>query len=78
MESIKQLSEKVIFPAPETSYTSVSAADHVIYIPRTIAADVDIKLDRIENGDLNYFEETEDPLMSLKMKKRVVDGDFEA
>jgi hypothetical protein len=56
MVSLKSFQDKVVFPAPECSYTSNSSSDTVLYIPRTILADVDIKLDRLKNGDLNYTE----------------------
>jgi hypothetical protein len=42
---------KILFPAPETSYTTKSAANQMIYIPRTIMADVQVRLDFIKNGD---------------------------
>jgi hypothetical protein len=45
---------KILFPAPETSYTTKSAYGQIIYIPRTIMADVNLKYDQIKYGDEPY------------------------
>ena len=36
---------KIVFPAPETSYTTQSAFGQVIYLPRNIMAQVERKFD---------------------------------
>jgi hypothetical protein len=42
---------KIVFPAPENSYTSKSALGQVIYIPRNIMTKVNTKLDLLKHGE---------------------------
>ena len=44
-----------MFPAPETSYTTKSGLGQVLYIPRTIMVDADIKIDYVKYGDRTYY-----------------------
>jgi len=37
---------KIVFPAPETSYTTQSAFGQVVYIPRNMMAQVEEKLSK--------------------------------
>lgn len=42
---------KIVFPAPETSYTTQSALGQVIYVPRNIMSRVNTKLNLLKNGE---------------------------
>jgi len=42
---------KIVFPAPENSYTSKSALGQVVYIPRDIMTKVNNKLDLLKHGE---------------------------
>ena len=44
---------RIVFPAPETSYTTESAYQQVIYVPRNIMDLVDNKLDLLKHDEGN-------------------------
>ena len=55
----KNLQNKVLFPAPSTSYTCDSAQDQVIYLPRNL-------MHQVNSSTQNHKEETKEPENSVE------------
>lgn len=48
---------RIVFPAPDTSYTTQSAHGQVIYIPRNLTAQINHKFNLLQNDENHLLQQ---------------------